>query len=126
MARKVKPETRAKRLVETAPASRYDQAYQLALNIVFMEDKLDQAREMIGTTSVTIPYDNGGGQMGIRENPAFKGFHALLKSYMAAIDELAKLIEEDKQVKKEEESPLAAVRNNCRANIAVYKQAKVG
>lgn len=123
MARKIKPETRAKRMAEPAPPSKYEQAYQLALNIIFMEEKLNQARDLIGSTSVAIQYDNGGGQTGIRENPAYKGFHALLKSYIAAIDQLAKLTDDD-EAKNEEDSPLAAVRDNCRANVAVFKQMK--
>ena len=88
---KLKPETRARRMAEKAPASQYDQAYQIALNIIFMEAKLDQARDLIGDTSVAIEYDNGGGQTGTRENPAFKGYSSLLKSYMSAIDQLNKL-----------------------------------
>ena len=42
-------------------------------NTVWMRFKLDDAREKIKTASVAIPYNNGGGQKGIRENPLFKG-----------------------------------------------------
>lgn len=88
---RIKPETRARRMAEKAPADQFEQAYQIALNIVFMEDKLDQARDLIGSTSVAIQYDNGGGQKGVRENPAFKGYTSLLKSYMSAIEQLNRL-----------------------------------
>lgn len=124
MARKLKPETRAKRMAEAAPPSKYDQAYQIALNIIFMEEKLDQARNLIGTTSVAIQYDNGGGQKGIRENPAFKGYGALLKSYMSAIDELEKIT--GSQAEREAKNALAAHRANFSVMRSQMKAQKAG
>ena len=93
MARKVKPETRAKRMADSAPSGKYERAYELALNIVFLEEKLDQTRDLIADAPVVIEYDNGGGQSGIRENPAFNGYHKLLKSYAAAISAFEGLAE---------------------------------
>lgn len=55
-------------------------------NTSWMKAKLDEAREQIRNTSVAIPYDNGGGQTGIRENPLFKGYEALWKSYMSGMN----------------------------------------
>lgn len=55
-------------------------------NTAWMKAKLDEAREAIKNTSVAIPYDNGGGQKGIRENPLFKGYESLWKSYMAGMN----------------------------------------
>ena len=55
-------------------------------NTAWMKAKLDEAREQIRNTSVAIPYDNGGGQTGIRENPLFKGYEALWKSYMSGMN----------------------------------------
>lgn len=55
-------------------------------NTAWMKAKLDEARETIRNTSVAIPYDNGGGQTGIRENPLFKGYEALWKSYMSGMN----------------------------------------
>ena len=54
-------------------------------NTAWMKAKLDDTREQIRNTSVAIPYDNGGGQSGIRENPLFKGYSALWKSYMSGM-----------------------------------------
>lgn len=59
-------------------------------NVVWMKHKLDDTRDMIKTTAVVIPYDNGGGQKGLRENPLFKGYESLFKSYMTG---MAKLLE---------------------------------
>lgn len=57
-------------------------------NTAYMKVKLDDARVKIANSSVVIPYDNGGGQTGIRENPLFKGYEALFKSYMAGMKQI--------------------------------------
>ena len=54
-------------------------------NTAWMKAKLDEAREAIKNTSVAIPYKNGT-QTGIHENPLFKGYHSLWKSYMAGMN----------------------------------------
>jgi len=55
-------------------------------NTAWMKVKLDEAREVVQESSVVISYDNGGGQTGIRENPIFKGYEALWKSYMSGMN----------------------------------------
>lgn len=54
----------------------------IILNTAWMKAKLDDAREAIKNSNIVIAYDNGGGQKGIRENPLFKGYESLWKSYM--------------------------------------------
>jgi hypothetical protein len=72
-------------------------------NTAWMRIKLDHAREKISVSGVAVPYDNGGGQTGIRENPAFKGYEALWKSYMTGMTKIldslpAEVQEEAKKV----------------------------
>ncbi len=55
-------------------------------NTAWMKAKLDETRDLIRNSGVAIPYDNGGGQAGIRENPLFKGYINLWKSYMAGMN----------------------------------------
>lgn len=57
-------------------------------NLAWMKVKLDDARELIGEESITVGYDNGGGQSGIRENPAYKAYEALWKNYSAGLNAL--------------------------------------
>ena len=57
-------------------------------NTAWMKVKLDAAREKIHNTDIVIPYDNGGGQQGIRESPAFKGYESLWKAYMLGMGRL--------------------------------------
>lgn len=56
--------------------------------ISWMYVKLSKASEDMENESLTIAYDNGGGQSGIRENPKFKAYESLWKSYISG----AKLI----------------------------------
>ena len=84
-------------------------------NVSWMKVKLDKTREAIKTSSVVIPYDNGGGQKGIRENPLFKGYESLWKSYISGMEKiLAALPAEAQAIKEEVEKPktmLELVRN---------------
>lgn len=85
-------------------------------NTAWMKVKLDEAREAVKTSNVVIPYDNGGGQKGLRENPLFKGYEALWKSYMAGMNKILECFPEEKIIEQTEivESPktvLELVRN---------------
>lgn len=83
---------RAEELCAGVPASVHDRAIELATNVLWMEAKLANAREVIGKSSVAIPYDNGGGQRGIRKNPAFDGYNALMSSYSKALKQLCDML----------------------------------
>lgn len=63
-------------------------------NVCWMKVKLDDAREDIGEDGLIVPYDNGGGQSGVRENPAFKAYEALWKSYSAGMATILDLLPE--------------------------------
>lgn len=60
----------------------------IILNTAWMKAKLDDAREAIKNSNIVISYDNGGGQKGIRENPLFKGYEALWKSYILGMNKI--------------------------------------
>lgn len=60
----------------------------IILNTAWMKAKLDDAREAIKNSNIVITYDNGGGQRGIRENPLFKGYEGLWRSYMAGMSKI--------------------------------------
>lgn len=65
------------------------------INIAWMKVKLDDAMESIKTSQVVISYDNGGGQKGIRENPLFKGYENLWRSYMQGMDKILECLPEE-------------------------------
>lgn len=72
-------------------------------NVAWMKVKLDDTREKIKTSSVVVPYDNGGGQTGIRENPLYKGYESLWKSYMTGMSKILEAFPAE-EVKKEVEA----------------------
>lgn len=61
---------------------------ELAKNALFMRNKLKETRKELEGQPVTIPYDNGGGQTGIRANPAFGEYEKLFRSYQSALTQL--------------------------------------
>lgn len=76
-------------------------------NTAWMKVKLDEARELIKNSNVVIQYDNGGGQKGLRENPLFKGYEALWKSYMAGMNKIMEALPDEAkrtEIEKTEET----------------------
>lgn len=72
-------------------------------NVSWMKVKLDVTMEKIKTSDVCIPYDNGGGQTGMRENPLFKGYESLFKSYMSGMKQILDVLPKQiAEVEKEE------------------------
>lgn len=91
----------------------------IILNTAWMKAKLDDTREAIKGTNVVIPYDNGGGQKGLRENPLFKGYESLFRSYMAGMGKILDALPQEviEQSVAEVEKPatmLELVRNKHR------------
>jgi hypothetical protein len=75
----------------------------IVLNTAWMKVKLDDAREAIKNSNIVISYDNGGGQKGIRENPLFKGYEGLFKTYMSGLKQILDVLPPyEVQVKAEE------------------------
>ena len=54
----------------------------------FMRAKLDETMENLIDQGMSIPYDHGGGQSGTRENPEFKGYENMLKTYKLYLDRI--------------------------------------
>lgn len=84
--------SRAESICASLPEPTRARAVELAENVLWMEAKLADARNAIGKSSVAIPYDNGGGQRGIRKNPAFDGYNALMSSYTKALKQLCEML----------------------------------
>ena len=73
-------------------------------NVAFMKVKLDEVRDQVKHETITVEYDNGGGQKGIRENPIFKAYEALWKSYMLGMDKILSVIPEEQKRELAEEA----------------------
>lgn len=57
-------------------------------NTAWMKVQLDEARDSIRDSELVVEYDNGGGQKGIRENPLYKGYEGLWRSYMLGMNRI--------------------------------------
>ena len=86
--RKLTTDQRVNILTKNVPKHHIEQARELAQNIVSIEDKLKDSRDELWNAPIVIPYDNGGGQKGFRENPVYKAYVSLLLAYEKAINQL--------------------------------------
>lgn len=77
----------------------HDEALALAESVVFMASKLEESRKELKDEELVIPYDNGGGQKGIRENPRWVAFEHLMSTYSKSLRQLQDMIEKGAPVK---------------------------
>ena len=71
---------------------------ELAEQVIFLKGKLEKERKKLKDAPLTIEYDNGGGQSGIRENPDIVAYEKLLASYMKALKQLQAVVGNDVQI----------------------------
>lgn len=86
-------------LIRDMPSKKVSALMPIVENTAWMKAKLDEARELIKESPVVIKYNNGGGQKGIRENPLFKGYEALWKSYLQGMDRILQSLPADEFAK---------------------------
>ena len=61
----------------------------------FLRLEIQTARKELEGQPLSVEYDHGGGQCGVRENPAYTAFAKILKSYQAVITQLDALTRKD-------------------------------
>ena len=71
----------------------HDEALELAESVVFMAAKLEESRKAMANEPLVVPYDNGGGQTGLRENPHFAAFEKLMNTYTRSLAQLTQIVE---------------------------------
>lgn len=54
-------------------------------HVSWMYVKLCEAKDQMADEPIMVEYDNGGGQTGVRENPIFKAYESLWKSYLSGV-----------------------------------------
>lgn len=107
---------RAKALV-AGVTTLHDEALELAESVVFMSDKLKKARKEMAKEPLVIPYDNGGGQSGIRENPHFVAYEKLAVTYSKSLRQLTEIVEKGAPTRKA---------SNIMAELSTIAGKKVG
>lgn len=68
-------------------------AMPLMHNIAWQKVKLDEARHDLMGESLFVPYDNGGGQSGIREHPGFVAYNKLFTTFSRGVKQLIDLMD---------------------------------
>lgn len=71
----------------------YDESLALAEAVVMMSEKIAESIENLRDEPLAIPYDNGGGQTGIRENPEYVAFEKLMATYTKSLRQLIEIVE---------------------------------
>jgi hypothetical protein len=117
--RKNKERNRLKRLLKAADVEdwKIQTLQQVIENTAWMSVKLEDTRQEIREAEVTVPYDNGGGQSGVRQNPIFQGYESLWKAYMAGMTQIltaAGVKKDQKSEKLKPRSVIQLVRSNQR------------
>ena len=77
----------------------HDEALELAESVLFMAAKLEESRKAMQNEPLVVPYDNGGGQSGIRENPHFTAYEKLMATYSKSLRHLAEIVEKGAPVR---------------------------
>ena len=92
--RKAKAELkRLQGLTRTAiPANQRTASMPLLQNLAWQKVKLEEARSDLMADSIFIPYDNGGGQAGIREHPGYTAYNKLFSTYARGIKQLCDMM----------------------------------
>ena len=84
-------------------------------NTATLKAKLDDIQEEIQDADLLIEYDHGGGQSGLKENPIFRMYESMWKSYTAGMKMILGYVPEEsaKSASKDDESKnvLLMVRN---------------
>ena len=57
----------------------------IADQIKAMEQKLTEAAAQLPSEKLIVPYDNGGGQSGVRENPFYAAYEKLMVCYLKTV-----------------------------------------
>ena len=75
-------------------------------NTASLKAKLDDAQEEIQEAPLTIKWDNGGGQSGVKENPVFRMYESMWKAYMSGMKTILGYVPElgTESKKKEDKS----------------------
>ena len=94
---------RLEKLLDQANISKQHRAALVVVidNLAWQRIKLDDIREQMLEEDVSIPYNHGGGQEGVRENPTFKSYINLWRAYMVGLEKYTSYLPKELQ----EEAP---------------------
>lgn len=110
------PEERAQEICKGVRGPLLAQALELATNVCFMADKLDEERDVVGNMHpfVTMQVGDRNPHTVMRPNPAWRGYTDLVRSFSSALHELRDMLG-DAGVSPERTSTLDKYRKKFKA-----------
>ena len=95
-------------LIQGVNLKKHPLALQVAKECCWIVEKLEKHREGIADQPMVMPYDNGGGQKGIRKNPAYEIYNSTLSQLNSLVRTLDDMLADAKVEKSS--SKLAELR----------------
>lgn len=95
---------------------------ELKAQAEFLRKTLEERRKQLIGEPFVVEYDNGGGQVGTKENPEWTAYEKLLKSYHATLRAINAQTSAGKEKQTGIGSPLQNFRNKY-GDIEVIKSA---
>ena len=106
------------RLIDRCPEDLRDGLSGMAQHLAFVKVKLDEGKDECSEEGLTTIYDNGGGQIGTRENPKLKAYTNLLKTYISGMKELISAVPQESAAEeiKDQRNMLELIMDKRRAS----------
>jgi len=82
----------AEKICASVPEAYRAHAMELVDDLTFQKKKLEETRLGLENSPLVIAYNNGGGQAGIRRNPGFDAYNALVKTYLQTLNALQEIL----------------------------------
>lgn len=104
--------TEAESVCANVPDALRPYAVELAENVIFQCGKLAETRRAMqkNNSQLVVPYNNGGGQSGIRKSPIYEAYNQLMANYRKSLQQLDDMLRTyGIQDAAEEDSPLARI-----------------
>lgn len=100
-------QTEVERLCAGVPEAYREQAVELTEQLFFQTRKLRESREAMENAPIIMAYDNGGGQRGVRKNPAYEAYNSLMQNYRKTLALMVELV--GASHREDEDTPLARI-----------------
>ncbi|NPD33094.1 hypothetical protein HLV35_07480 [Eggerthellaceae bacterium zg-997] len=89
---RVSERNRLRKLVADLPDERRAALMPIIDQCAVMHEQLLAANEAMDGEPLVIPFDNGGGQSGVRENPAYPAYEKLFRAYLSGMQPIVQAL----------------------------------
>ena len=97
-------------ITENVNKAAHPMAAELEAEVTWQAARLAEARALIKNAPIVIAYDNGGGQKGVRKNPAYEAYSQLFASFVKGMQALDQVLENAEPTESAAKMTLADLR----------------